>query len=559
MYIEELKEILKKTFNKKGYELEVNITISNRPELCDYQCNDLFKLAKEYGKSPKEIGEEIALELNQQDDAFSKVEFCMPGFINLTLSNEFINKYLKLFSEDIKNSVKKVEKETVVIDYGGPNVAKPLHVGHMRTTNIGESIKRIIEFYGHKVISDVHLGDIGLQIGQVIYKMLEDKIDVNNLSIQYLDEVYPLMSKACKENDEIKEKCAQITKELQEGNELYTSLWKKICEVSVEDMKKSYKKLGTEFDYWYGESDAFKYLDETTKIMEPVLETSDGALVVDIKKETDKNELPPLIYKKSNGAYLYGSTDLATIYQRKKEFAAERIVYVTDLRQNLHFTQVFRASDKAGLFKINNLEHIGYGTANGEDNKPYKTRGGETPKLENLLNDAKDIFISKREDNKNLSEEDLNKITTAILKFADLQTMYEKDYVFDLNKFSDVNGKTGPYLIYTYLRINKIIGLEYNESAFTDNIYNETDRNLRLKLLEVGRILDLAYNERRPNIICEYVYNLSSNANIFYGNNHIINETNITKKDDWLFILKLTNKVIKEMLYLLGIEIPSQM
>ncbi len=558
MYIEKLKEIINEGFKSCGYDNESNVTVSNRPELCDYQCNDLFKIAKSYGKNPKEIGEEV-VEILSDNNAFKKVEFCSPGFINMTLSDQFINSYLKEYNKDLKNSITSQVKEKVVIDYGGPNVAKPLHVGHMRTTNIGESIKRIIEFYGHDVISDVHLGDIGLQIGQVIYKVIEDNLNINDINIAYLDKTYPLMSKACKEDDELKEKCALITKELQDGNAQYQMIWKKICEISVEDMKKSYKKLGTHFDYWYGESDSFKYLNETTKIMDKVLEKSNGALIVDIKKETDKNELPPLIYKKSNGAYLYGSTDLATIYQRKTEFNAERIIYVTDLRQNLHFTQVFRASDKAGLFPENKLEHIGYGTANGIDNKPYKTRGGETPKLESLLEDAKSIFVSKREDNKNLSEENLNKITTSILKFADLSTTYEKDYIFDLNKFSEVNGKTGPYLLYTYLRINKIINSSEIKQELSNQIYNESDRNLRLKILELGRLLDLAYEERKPNYICDYVYNLASNANIFYGINHINNEENQIIKNDLTYVLNLTNKIIENLLYLLGIEIPSEM
>ncbi len=562
MYLEKLKEIVKEAFKECGYEIEVGVSSSSRPEICDYQCNDVFKIAKLYKKNPIELGSEVVLkinELNNFSDYFKSVEFCPPGFINLTLSSKFINHYLKLYNLNLLDAIKKVDKETIVVDYGGPNVAKPLHVGHMRTTNIGEAVKRLLKYYGHNTISDVHLGDIGLQIGQIIYKVLEDNLDVNDIDIKYLDINYPLMSGRCKTDESLKEKCAQITKDLQNGDVHYKILWQKICEVSVDDMKKSYSILGTEFDYWYGESDAFKYLDKTTKILKPVLEKSDGALVIDIKKETDKNELPPLIYQKSNGAYLYGSTDLATIYQRKEEFKADRIIYVTDLRQNLHFEQFFRASDKANLFPYSKLEHLGYGTANGEDNKPYKTRGGQTPKLEDLINDTKNIFISKREENKNLSESDLLKITRCILKYADLQTTYEKDYIFDLNKFSEVNGKTGPYLIYTYLRINKILNSCDISNNLSNVIYNEYDNKLRLKLLEFGKNLDLAYDERKPNYICDYLYNLASEINLFYTNNQVLNETDEVKRNDYLNVLNLAKNIMKELLYILGIDIPSKM
>ncbi len=388
---------------------------------------------------------------------------------------------------------------------------------------------------------------------------MEDKKSVTDLSIQYLDETYPYMSALCKEDEIIKDECAFITKKLQEGHELYTTLWKKICEISIEDMKKNYKVLGTEFDYWYGESHSFEYIDATTKILENIIEESQGALVINVKKEDDKVEMPPLIYKKSNGAYLYGTTDLATIYQRKKLFKADRIIYVTDLRQKLHFEQVFRASDKGGLFSYKSLEHLGYGTANGEDNKPYKTRSGKSPKLSELIFDTTNIFVNKREENKSLSSEDLLLITRSILKFADLQTAYEKDYIFDLNKFSEVTGKTGPYLIYTYLRVNKILKNANYNINLSDNIYNDFDLKLRLKILESTRVLDLAYLERKPNYICDYVYNLASEVNLFYTNNIVLTEKDEIKRNDYLTILDTSNKIIKDFLFIIGIEIPTEM
>lgn len=559
MYIEELNKILNSILKELNYEnIEASVTISNRPELCDYQCNDVFKISKIYKENPEYVGEKIVNKLKEYKNKFKLVEFVKPGFINITLSNEFINFYLKEFNKDIKNSIK-CENNKIVIDYGGPNVAKPLHVGHMRTAIVGESIKRILKFFNDKVISDVHLGDIGLQIGQVIYKIIEDNLSIDNITIDYLNEVYPQMSALCKIDEEVKEKCAEITKKLQDKDPIYREIWEKICTVSKTDIKKNYDFLDVSFDYWYGESDAYDYLDETTKILEKFLKESSGARIIEVQEESDKAEMPPLLYQKSNGAYLYASTDIATIVQRKKDFHPDKILYVTDLRQALHFKQVFRASGIANIFEKNNLEHLAYGTVNGNDNKPYKTRSGDSPKLETLFEDAKKIFISKKESNKNLSDENLNKIVNSILKFADLQNSREKDYIFDLSKFSEVNGKTGPYIIYTYLRINKILK-DYEDTEYlSDNIYDNEDRNLRLKLLEIGKNLRLSYDERKPNYIADYLYNLCSVANVFYQNNYL-NQIEDTKKlNDYLYILKLTNKYIKELLNLLVIDLPEEM
>jgi len=561
---QELSSILKTIINKKYDVEEITVTKSNRPDLCDFQSNDIFKLAKIYKKNPVELGEELVKTINEYEDFnkyFKEVTFCKPGFINIKISNELINKYIKLIKENEKNLIKQDPVETYVLDYGGANVAKPLHVGHMRTAIIGESMKRILNFMGHKTISDVHLGDFGLQIGEVIYGILRDKLTIDDIDIKYLDKIYPEMNAICKENKEIKEECANITKDLQDGNEEYRKLWKKILEVSKQDIKKNYDFLDVSFDYWYGESDAYNYLEETENILKQknLVEESEGALVVNVKEDSDTKEIPPLLFKKSNGAYLYASTDASTILQRTKDFNPDHILYVVDNRQELHFTQVFRTVEKAGIMPQEKLEFLGYGTVNGEDNKPYKTRSGNTPKLENLFKEAKEIFISKKEENKNMSEEDLNKIVNAILKFADLSNTRTKDYIFDLNKFSEVTGKTGPYILYTYLRINKILETQNKNIKLSNNIYNEPDRDLRIKLIEFSEAVNMAYKERMPHYIADYVYNLCVSANIFYQNNHIMNMEDETNKNDWLYVLTQTNKIIKQMLNLLVIDIPSIM
>ena len=561
--VEKLEELITMVFSKLGYNLRARVIKSNRPDISDYQCDDAFKLAKEYHKNPIELGEQVVNELNSLEnfnEYFSKVEFIKPGFINMTLSDEFINNNIRLISSEEKYGIKNSPVETYVMDYGGPNVAKPLHVGHMRTAIVGESIKRIIKYKGNNVICDVHLGDFGLQIGQVIYGIKQDNKSIEDIDIKYLDYIYPKMSGLCKENEEIKAECAKITKSLQDGNPEYRDLWKKIMEVSLADIKGIYKYLDVDFDYWYGESDSYAYLDETTKILEDanILEDSQGAKIVNVTKDDDKKELPPLIFKSSIGSYLYASCDVATILQRKKDFNPDHILYVVDNRQSLHFEQVFRTCDKAGIMDYNNLEFLGYGTVNGQDGKPYKTRSGNSPKLQNLFNEAKEILLSKKEMSTDVSSEDIDKIVNSILKFADLQNSREKDYIFDISKFSEVVGKTGPYILYTYLRINKIInGLTIDK--LSNNIYNEFDRNLRLKILDLPYAFENAFVNRMPHFIAEYVYELCVLANAFYQNNHINNEEDLVKKNDWINILNITCSIIKEMLSLLVIEIPDSM
>jgi len=563
-----VKEILENIINnilkELGYEYESSVIKSNRPELCDFQCDDAFKLAKQYHKSPMIIGSEIVEKLKNIEDFesyFKQVEFVNPGFINMTLSDKFINELIVKMNDEKYFGIKRPDIiKTFVLDYGGPNIAKPLHVGHMRTAVVGESIKRIINYMGHKTIADVHLGDYGLQIGQVIYGILKDDKQKEDITLKYLEETYPKISSLCKENEEVLNECALITKELQEGNSIYQELWKIILEISGNDIKRLYGYLDVSFDLWQGESDSYKYIKDVENILNEknLLKDSEGAKVVEVSEEDDTKELPPLLFQKSNGAYLYGTTDLATIYEREKRFNPDYILYVVDNRQSLHFDQVFRVSKKSNLTNAN-LEFLGYGTVNGMDGKPYKTRSGAAPSLEYLFEQIKEIFVEKKEENKDMSDEDIDKIVNSILKFADLQNNRDRDYIFDIQKFSNVIGKTGPYMQYTCVRINKILEQENFENKLTTNIYNEVDRKLRIKILELSDALNSSFEERMPSYLVDYIYNLAVLTNTFYQNNHINGLEDTEKKNDWLYILNLVNNILREMLNLIMIDIPKFM
>lgn len=563
MILKILENIIKEELNKLNYEIEIKVIKSNRPDLCDYQFDGVFKLSSIYHKNPIEIGEEIVKNINDRRDYdyyFKNVEFVKPGFINMIISDNLLNEIIVKMNDCEKFNIEKPNNNDLYfLDYGGPNIAKPLHVGHLRSAIVGESVKRIIEFMGYKTISDVHLGDYGLQIGQVIYGLKRDNKNIDDITIDYLEKIYPEISSLCKENEDVKKVCESITKDLQDGNEEYYKYFIKIKEVSGNDIKRIYKYLDINFDLWYGESDAYKYIAETKNILEKqnLLKESEDALVVEVKEPSDKKEIPPLIFIKSNGAYLYGTTDMATIVQREKDYKPDYILYFADTRQDMHFNQVFRATKKANISDAK-LEFLGFGTVNGLDGKPYKTRNGDAPKLDNLFKEVKNIFISKKESNASMSIEDQDKIVNAIIKFADLQNNREKDYIFDINKFSEVVGKTGPYILYTYLRINKII--EKKEITKLSNIvYNDYDRDLRIKIIELELALNNAFNNRMPSYIADYVYELCVIVNSFYQNNHINNELDENKKNSWIYILNLTNKILKEMLNILVIDIPSIM
>lgn len=528
----------------------------------DFQINSVFQIAKDKHVAPKEIGEMLASKINENDnvsDYFSKVEFVMPGFINLFVSDKLINKHI---NEYITNGFveKTTSNDVYFLDYGGPNVAKPLHIGHLRPAIIGESIKRILNLKGYKTIGDVHLGDYGLQIGEVIYGLKKENIPLSELNIDLLNRIYPQMSALAKSDEEVYNECKRITSELQKGNAEYKEYYKKIKEVSVNDIKRLYDYLGVSFDLWLGESDSEPYIPKLMNELESrnLVVVDQGAKIVNIKRDTDKKEMPPVIVEKSDGSAIYATTDLATIMQRVEKYDPKYILYVVDARQSLHFEGVFRIAQMLGY--TNNLEHIAFGTINGSDGKPFKTRSGETLKLDELINNTKEIFLSKREENKNMSSVDLDKIVNSIIKYADLQNNREKSYNFDIAKFSEVSGKTGPYILYSALRIRKILTTNtFNKGNVSDIIYNDIDKNLRLKLLDFNKYLDKAIEDRLPSVIAEYVYDLANLLNSFYQNINISKIEDETMKNDYLNILDLSFNVLKECLDLLIIELPSEM
>ena len=557
--LKDITKYLEQIFKELDLDNYLKISSSDK---ADYQINSVFMIAKDKHVNPKEIGEMIESKINEQPDVkdyFRKVEFVMPGFINLFVSDKLINKHINSY---ITNGfVEKTDsKDVYFLDYGGPNVAKPLHIGHLRPAIIGESIKRILNLKGYKTIGDVHLGDYGLQIGEVIYGLKKENIPLSELNIDLLNRIYPEMSALAKSDEEVYNECKKITSELQKGNIEYKEYFKKIKEVSVDDIKRLYNYLGVSFDLWLGESDSEPYIPKLMNELESrnLIIVDQGAKIVNVKQDTDKKEMPPVIVEKSDGSAIYATTDLATIMERVEKYDPKYILYVVDARQSLHFEGVFRIAKMLGY--DTNLEHIPFGTINGSDGKPFKTRSGETLKLDELIKNTKEIFLNKREENKSMSEEDLDKIVNAIIKYADLQNNREKSYNFDISKFSDVSGKTGPYILYSALRIRKIINsFNYDKGSVSEVIYNDIDRSLRLKLLDFNKYLDKSIEDRLPSIIGEYVYDLANLLNSFYQNINISKITDENMKNDYLNVLDLSFNILKECLDLLIIELPSEM
>ena len=557
--LKDITKYLEQIFKELDLDNYLKISSSDK---ADYQINSVFMIAKDKHVNPKEIGEMIESKINEQPDVkdyFRKVEFVMPGFINLFVSDKLINKHINSY---ITNGfVEKTDnKDVYFLDYGGPNVAKPLHIGHLRPAIIGESIKRILNLKGYKTIGDVHLGDYGLQIGEVIYGLKKENIPLSELNIDLLNRIYPEMSALAKSDEKVYNECKKITSELQKGNIEYKEYFKKIKEVSADDIKRLYNYLGVSFDLWLGESDSEPYIPKLMYELESrnLIVVDQGAKIVNVKQDTDKKEMPPVIVEKSDGSAIYATTDLATIMERVEKYDPKYILYVVDARQSLHFEGVFRIAKMLGY--DTNLEHIPFGTINGSDGKPFKTRSGETLKLDELIKNTKEIFLNKREENKSMSEEDLDKIVNAIIKYADLQNNRENSYNFDISKFSDVSGKTGPYILYSALRIRKIINsFNYNKGNVSEVIYNDIDRSLRLKLLDFNKYLDKSIEDRLPSIIGEYVYDLANLLNSFYQNINISKITDENMKNDYLNVLDLSFNILKECLDLLIIELPSEM
>ena len=571
-FIKETEKYLENVLKELGYETEVVLVPSSRKDLGDYQLNICMSLAKKYGKNPREIAESIVSHL---DDRFYDVNIAGPGFINLKINDKYLMDYFNPRINDFDKMLDKNDKKKIIIDYGGANAAKALHVGHMRSANIGEALKRLAKALGNETIGDVHLGDLGRQSGMIIteikkrnpqlvyfdenYKGEYPKLEITK---EQLAEYYPAAYIEAKANEERMEEVRRVTALVDEGKEPYFSMWKDIVEVSKEAIKSSYDYLNCNFELWNGELSSLKYVDDTLKVLAPYMYESNGAKVIDIAKEDDKVEMPPLIVIKNDGSTIYATRDLATIYERVKVYDPDEIWYVVDARQSLYFEQVFRASYKSNLVKEEcKLAHYGFGTINGKDGKPYKTRDGGVLPLDELLKLVKEE-LSKRL-TKETSEEEKEKIldilTVATVKYADLLPYRTTDYIFDIEKFCSFEGKTGPYILYTMVRINSILS-KLDTSKYTINgIYSTTEKDIYLKLLELPKMITSSYNEKATGYICDFLFELCSLFNKFYNECNIVNETNKEVQESRIALLKLVYNVGYNLLNILAIEIPSKM
>ena len=577
-YIKKVEEDLIKYINECGYKVDsIELTESNRPDLGDYQINDAMKLAKEYHSNPREIAEKIKEKI-ETDSRFTNINIAGPGFINITISDSALIEFLNTIHKDIESNIDKQDKQKIILDYGGANVAKTLHVGHLRPANIGEALKRLSVKLGHEVIGDVHFGDIGRQSGMVISEIkrlhpelkffdptYDGEYEDITITAEELGEIYPRASLAAKDSEERMEEVRQITAELEEGRRGYVALWEIIKNTSIEDIKKIYLDLNTTFDLWEGETDCFPYISETIDKMKEtgLLYESEGALVIDVNNESDNKPMPPLVVIKSNGATLYATRDLATIYSRMKRFNPDKIWYVTDFRQSLYFEQIFRASKKTHLVNENTeLEHFGLGTMNGPDGKPFKTRDGGVMDLKGLMEEV----IKEAESRLNPSitdpkeREEIAKIVgISALKYADFITFRGTDYIFDPKKFSDLNGKTGPYLLYSTIRMKSLLNkndTDYNEYTV---INNEFDKDIIKCLLNMPLVLNKAYDIKSLNDIADYLYKLTSLYNKFYAENRILTEENDDLKTSWLVLTDVVKRTNELLLDILGIKIPEKM
>ena len=580
-FIYKLEEKLKSIIKECGYDTDkVTLVTSSRPDLGEYQYNGVMGLAKVYKKNPNLIANEIVERL-KLDNTFSNVNVAGPGFINLSFSDEALIKYMNEIKEDININKGELKKKKIIIDYGGPNVAKALHVGHLRSANIGEALKRLAKCLGCEVIGDVHLGDWGRPLGLVILELKKRHPDWvyfdENYDGEYptespvtnedLEEIYPIASSKAKEDDEYLEEARIITSKFQKKEKGYYDLWKKIVEVSVANIKSLYDKLNVNFELWKGESDADKYVPDVVDFFKDkgLLHESEGAQVIDVKREDDKIDIPPLIIIKSNGTVSYDTTDVATIWERVKEYNPDEIWYVVDSRQSLHFEQVFRACYKSGIVKENVLlDHMGFGTMNGKDGKPFKTRDGGVMTLSNLIDNVKAEVEKKI--NTNLDKEEQEKIsntlTCAVLKYADLLPNRSTDYIFDIEKFSDMNGKTGVYLLYSTMRMKSLLA-KAKENDYSMNkvtgIYSKYEKDIILKLLEVPSVLEKSYNERTLNYICDYLYELTNTFNSFYASVKILTEEDSSKRESYLSLSEIVFKTNQMLLNILGIDVLERM
>ena len=582
--LQQIKEEVVKGFTACGFdEKYAMVTLSNRPDLCQFQCNGAMAAAKEYKKAPIAIANEVVEKL-AENAMFSKCEACPPGFINMNLSDEFIAGFVSGMAADTERfGVEKVATpKKVMIDYGGPNVAKPLHVGHLRSAIIGESIKRTARFMGDEVIGDVHLGDWGLQMGLIITELKLRKpelvyFDENYdgeypteppFTISELEEIYPCASGKSKEDEAYKEAALRATYELQHGRKGYQALLSHILNVSVTDLKRNYEKLDVTFDLWKGESDAQPYIPDMVQKMKDdgFAYISEGALVVDVKEETDTKEVPPCMILKSDGASLYNTTDLATMVWRMKDYNPDSIIYVVDKRQELYFTQVFRCAKKTGIVPADkNLYFVGFGTMNGKDGKPFKTRQGGVMRLEYLLKEVEDKMLEKIKENGTMSDEDAIKTAQIVglsaIKYGDLSNQASKDYIFDIDRFTSAEGNTGPYILYTIVRCKSILakaGVESIDGSILP-AHSDSERGLQLELTKFMAALTSAYEDMAPHKICAYIYDLANAFNRFYHDTKILAEEDEATKASYLKLLMLTRSVLEKSIDLLGFNAPERM
>ena len=579
-------EELSAAFEKAGYDSSYGkVGVSNRPDLCEYQCNGAMAGAKAYKKAPFMIADDVVGNLTDCK-VFSMKEMVKPGFINLKVSEEFLADYLKEMEKDEKLGADTAqEPKTIVIDYGGPNVAKPLHVGHLRSAIIGESIKRIGRFVGHKVIGDVHLGDWGLQMGLIITELKHRQPELVYFDDSYtgeypaeapftiseLEEIYPCASGKSKEDEAYRQEALEATHLLQQGKPGYMALWNHIMSVSVTDLKRNYANLNVSFDLWKKESDAQPYIPDMVEMMKEkgFAYEDQGALVVDVKEETDTKEIPPCMLLKSDGASLYTTTDLATIVERMKLFQPDEILYVVDKRQELHFIQVFRCARKTGLVKEDTrLSFLGFGTMNGKDGKPFKTREGGVMRLENLIADIDEEMFTKIVENRSVRDKDARDtakiVGLAAIKYGDLSNQATKDYIFDVDRFTSFEGNTGPYILYTIVRIKSILNryVEAGGNLEAGEILpasNGSEKNLMLQLSGFGSMIESAFEEKAPHKICAYIYEVSNAFNSFYHETKILSEENQAQKESYIRLLQLTKRVLETSIDLLGFEAPDKM
>ncbi len=571
---------MQQAFSDAGYDPSFGrVTVSNRPDLCEYQCNGALAAAKQYKCAPIQIANAVVAQLNAED--YSMIEAVMPGFINLKLSGRFLQDYLEEMRTAEDFGVEKIGAgKTIVVDYGGANVAKPLHIGHLRPAIIGETLKRLHKYLGYNTIGDVHLGDWGLQMGLIIAELQERQPElpyfdpdftgeypsVSPFTVDELEEIYPTASSK-KSDPEFSHKAHQATLELQQGRRGYRALWDHIMNVSVTDLKKNYDNLDVHFEKWLGESDADPYIPAMVEDMKArgIAVQSEGAWVIPVAEEDDKKEMPPCILVKSDGSSIYATTDLATMVQRVQDWAPDKILYVTDKRQNLHFEQVFRAARKAGIVPAETeLEHVGFGTMNGADGKPFKTRDGGVLRLEQLISDMTDFVRAKVVENKIVEESEVeattSKIAMGALKYGDLSNQPTKDYNFDMERFAAFEGNTGPYILYTIVRIKSILN-KYGawENLPIQSPVSDCGKDLMLAITKFAPTLESALANSAPNMICAYIYELASAVNKFYHETPILKEEDAHLKAGHIALIALAKRVLETCIYILGFSAPEKM